>query len=139
MAIDYTKTAALAQRLITENGRTIHLVKPSEVPIDPSKPWLGSTSSESLLTVPAVMALPNQVRIFGLSGLGLSGTLEGLPFEATKGLVQLSELVYIIYQGDNDIREYTHVRDGGVDHTIIATQELKPGNKIILGFLGVRR
>lgn len=140
MAVDYTKMAALAKRLITENGRTVQLVRPNETATDPAKPWLGSVAgTPTLVSVPAVQLLPNQVRIFGLSALGLAGTLEGTPNEAAKGLVQLSELVYIVYPEGNDLRVFTHVRDGGVDYTIEATQELRPGNAIVLGFIGVRR
>jgi len=132
MAIDYNKLAAKAQQLITDSGRTVRLVKPGIVPVDPTKPWNGNIpTGEVTLEVPAVQLLPNAVRIFSLSALGDANEF--------RGLVTFSELVYIIFQGEENLEDYTIVRDGGVDFQIEATQALKPANKTLLGFIGVRR
>jgi len=141
MAIDYTKLALTAQRLITDAGRTVTLVKPVKTLTDMVKPWNGSPApdastgdaddDEIRLQVPGVQVLPSAVRIFGLAALG----------DATefRGLVTFSELIYIVFAGEEDLSTYTLVRDGGVDYQIEATQELKPGNKTLLGYIGVRR
>ena len=129
MAIDYNKLAVLAERLVTEAGRTVTLVRVSETPADVAAPWNGVTGVETTLVVPAVQLLPNSVRVFGLSALGEAGKLDGL--------VSVSELVYIIFAGENDLKQYTLVRDGQ-DYGIMATQSLKPANTTLLGFIGVR-
>lgn len=131
---DYVKLAAKAQTLITNAGRTITLVRPNETPADPTQPWNGppaAPAGETTLDLPGVQLLPNAVRIFGLSALGDANEF--------RGLVTYAELVYVVFQGEADLSEYTFVRDGGVDYQIEATQELKPADTTLLGFIGVRR
>lgn len=131
---DYVKLAAKAQALVTQSGRTITLVKPATTPADPAQPWNGPTDpavGEITLDVPGVQLLPNAVRIFGLSALGDANEF--------RGLVTYSELVYVIFQGEENLEDYTLVRDGGVDFQIEATQALKPADVTLLGFIGVRR
>ena len=131
MAVNYAKLALTAKRLISENGRTIQLIRPSEIAVDPEAPWNGGTSTEISFDVPAVQLLPNAVRIFGLSALGEAGMMQGL--------VSVAELVYVVFQEELDLKQFTFVRDGGIDFTIEAVQMLKPANTTILGFIGVRR
>lgn len=132
MAIDYNKMSAIAKKLITESGRTILLIKPPNIKTDPNKPWLGSSSSsETAISVPAIQVLPNAVRIFGLSALGDASEL--------RELLSNVELVYVIYQQEINLHQFTFVRDFGVDYHIVATQALKPANTTLLGFIGVRR
>lgn len=134
MAIDYVKLAAKAQTLITQSGRTVTLVKPATAPADPTQPWNGPTDpavGEITLEVPGVQLLPNAVRIFGLAALGDANEF--------RGLITYSELVYIVFQGEENLESYTFVRDDGVDFQIEATQALKPANTTLLGFIGVRR
>lgn len=131
MAVNYAKLALTAKRLISENGRTVQLVRPSETPADVNAPWNGSLNIETTYDVPAVQLLPNAVRVFGLSALGEAGMLQGL--------VSVAELVYVVFQEELDLKQFTFVRDGGVDFTIEAIQMLKPANTTILGFIGVRR
>jgi len=130
--VDYVKLAATAERLVTKNGRTVTLVRTGEVPVDVDKPWLGNVAAgETTLVVPAVQLLPNAVRIFGLSALGEASRLSEL--------ISNSEIVYILFQGEVDLKPFTFVRDGGIDYQIEATQSLKPANTTVLGFVGVRR
>lgn len=131
MAVDYDKMALVAERLVTENGRTISLIRQGETPTDTAKPWNGSSGVETVVDVPGIQLLPNAVRVFGLSALGDAGKLDGL--------ISISELVYVIFQGEEDLKQFTFVRDGGVDYQIEATQALKPANKTLLGFVVVRR
>ncbi|MAD98777.1 MAG: hypothetical protein Unbinned200contig1000_15 [Prokaryotic dsDNA virus sp.] len=131
MAIDYAKLAATAQRLITDAGRTITLVRPTESPADPTQPWNGPSGGETTLDVPGVQLLPNSVRIFGLSALGDANEF--------RGLVTYSELVYVVFPGENDLSQFTFVRDNGIDFQIEATQELKPKDVTLVGYIGVRR
>ncbi len=134
MAIDYNKLALKAQKLVTDAGRTVTLVRPNETPADASQPWNGppaAPAGETTLDVPGIQLLPNAVRVFGLSALGDAKEFQGL--------ITFSELVYVVFQGEVDLATYTLVRDGGVDYQIEATQALKPANTTLLGFIGVRR
>jgi len=132
MAINYTKLATKAQQLITESGRTVALIRKNETPIDVTKPWNGSLSTpDTELIVPAVQVMPNAVRVFGLSALGDASRLDGL--------ISLSELVYIVFAGENDLHQYSQVLDEGVYYNIEATQSLRPAQITLVGFIGVRR
>lgn len=131
---DYVKLAATAQRLVTESGRTIQLVKPATELANADEPWNGPTDQtvgETVISVPGIQLLPNAVRIFGLAALGDANEF--------RGLITYSELVYVVFQGEENLEDYTIVRDSGVDFQIEATQALKPANTTLLGFIGVRR
>lgn len=138
---DYDKLAKKAEKLVTNAGRTVTLVKPVKTLTNPSQPWNGPAApnpgsgnpddDEIKLPVPGVQLLPNSVRIFGLLALGDANKFEGL--------VTYSELVYIIFAGEENLESYTFVRDDGIDYAINATQQLKPANTTLLGFVGVRR
>lgn len=132
MAINYAKLAAKAQQLVTQSGRTVSLIRKNETPIDNAKPWNGSHAApETALVVPAIQLLPNAVRIFGLAALGDANRLDGL--------ISLSEYVYIVFAGENDLHQYTQVLDEGVYFNIEATQSLRPAEITLLGYIGVRR
>lgn len=129
--MDYQKMAEKAKSLVTKNGRLVSLIQKSQISLDPSKPWKGNVTQEAELQVPGIQLLPNSVRIFDLSALGDASDL--------RGLVSISELVYIVFQGENDLRQYSVVRDNGVDYGITTTQALKPAGVTLLGYIGVRR
>lgn len=129
--VDYTKLAATATRLITKNGRLVTFVRPTETPVDTDKPWDGPEAGETLLELPVVAVPPNTVRQFGLTALG-----EGTEFQ---DLIAFSEQVLICNPEDNDLRQFTFVREGAVEWGIIGLQVLKPANTRLLAFVGVRR
>ena len=134
--VDYNRLAQTAARLVKNNGRSITFVKLSEVAADTARPWKGPPSSgagaaETTLALNGVFVPPNTVRQFGLTALG-----EGTEF---KDLVAFSEQIIITAQGENDLREYTSVVDGGDRWGIIGLQVLKPGPTTLLAFVGVRR
>lgn len=137
MTFDYERQRKISERLIKSRGREITLVRPSEEKANSDRPWKGPKvppdpdGNAFRLTVPGIQLLPNQVRIFGLSALGESGKLDGL--------IQISELIFIVFQGENDLRQFTFVEDGGVNFHIQTTQSLKPADVTLLGFIGVRR
>lgn len=136
MTYDYTKVRNTAERLVNRFGRRVTLVRPTEVKENTNRPWKGPSTDadenpEFTFEVPCIQLLPNQVRIFGLAALGESQMLDGL--------ISMSEYVYVVFQGETDLRQFTFVRDGGVDYQIEATQALRPANITLLGYIGVRR
>lgn len=129
--VDYTKLAATAERLITENGREITFVRKNQTPLDANKPWNGPNATETTLALYAVFAPPNTVRQFGLTALG-----DGTEF---MDLLSFSEKIAIVYPSTNDLRQYKIIRDGGIDWNMIGLQVLEPGPTKVLAFVGVRR
>lgn len=130
--VDYNRLAQTAARLVKNNGRSISFVKLNETPANSSRPWKGPASGgETTLALNGVFVPPNTVRQFGLTALG-----EGTEFQ---DLVTFSEQIIITAQGENDLREFTSVVDGGDRWGIIGLQVLKPGPTTLLAFVGVRR
>lgn len=128
----FERLAQMAQRLIKNNGRSITLVRFGDTPTDPNRPWKGrNPSSDAHLSMIGVFVPPNTVRQFGLMALG-----EGTEWI---DLVTKSQQIIIVSQGEHDISEYAQVIDGQERWGVIATQELRPGDLNLLGFIGVRR
>jgi hypothetical protein len=137
---DYPKLLATVKRLIEKNGRVITLSRKDETPIDVNKPWRGSLPESDALALPAVtyetfgvFVPPNTVRQFGLTALG-----EGTEF---KDLLAMTEQI-IICPGlpvDDEIRQYTTVKDRGQDWGVLSYQVLRPGDIPVLSFILVRR
>ena len=130
---NYIRARNKAQELITRFGRQITLVRPTQIKQNPDRPWKGpdQTVPPQILVIPGIQLLPNQVRVFQLSALGEASMLEGA--------ILVSELVYIVFQGETDIRDFSFVEDNGVKYHINATQALKPADITLLGYIGVRR
>jgi hypothetical protein len=132
MAINYETIANTARRLITENGRTIELVRLATQTELSSMPWgQNASGGETYTEVPAIQVLPNAVRVFGLSALGDAGKLDQM--------FSVVELVYVIFAEELDLKSFTKVRDGNSIYQIEATQSLKPADTTLLGFIGVRK
>lgn len=131
MAIDYARMVKTIERLIKANGRLVDFVRQSEIAADPAKPWKGPTTTEVTSEKPIVAVPPNTVRQFGLTALG-----EGTEFI---DLITMSEQVLIVFPGIDDLRQYSTVRDTGVNWGIIGIQVLRPGTTQLLAFVGVRR
>ena len=130
--VDYTRLATTAARLIKNNGRSITFVRLNETPANSDRPWKGPASGgETTLALNGVFVPPNTVRQFGLTALG-----EGTEL---RDLVAFSEQIIITAQGDNDLRQFTSVIDGGVRWGVIGLQVLQPGDTRLLAFVGVRR
>ncbi len=134
MAINYTKLAATAKRLIEANGRKLIMLRPSEVAADTAKPWDGPApaTADTEFAISGVFVPPNTVRQFGLTALGTG-------HDFLEDLIQTSEQMCITFPGETDLAQFTHMKDGTVDWNVIGIQVLKPGNVTLLAFIGVKR
>lgn len=54
--MNYPRLAAVAKRLIAQNGRIVSLIKKSETPSDTTKPWRGTTNSPTTISASAVFS-----------------------------------------------------------------------------------
>jgi hypothetical protein len=129
--VDYVKVAATAKRLIEANGRQVTFNRLTQTPGDPAKPWNGNTGALTPLDLYGVFVPPNQVRIFGLSALGLASDI--------RELVEVSEQIGIIYPEGNDLRDYESITDGSPRWTVTGVQQLRPAETYLLAYVGVRR
>lgn len=129
--VDLAPIIATAQRLITENGRSVTLVQLDKDPPDTDKPWAGPTDPravpEATLTLDAVFVEPS------------SATRLGLSSDASE-LVKRSTQILIVSPGASaDLTIYTEVTDGSIIWKITTVEVLKPGSSVALGFIGVKR
>lgn len=139
---DYAELIGVAQDLLAEFGRAVKLLGyTGQTPTDTNKPWKSPTGAPDELELDAAFVPPNTVRQFGLTALG-----EGTDFS---DLVAKSEQIAIVSPGAQvDLRNYTVLIDIRQINTwtvhqnrwgIIGLQVLRPGDDVVLGFLGVRR
>ncbi len=129
--VDFAPLIATAQRLISENGRSVTLVEFDSAPADGSKPWKGAADPRAVpdaeLTLDAVFVNPG-----GATSLGLS--LE------TSDFIKRSEQIMIISPGASvDLTEFEEVLDDAVTWKIQGMEILKPGAEVVVAFIGVRR
>lgn len=130
--VDFLALITVAQRLISENGRAISLLGFNETPADVNRPYEGPSDTtdtpSNQLDLNAVFVLPGQAGL----GLGLDSVVQDL--------LKRSEQVAMVSPGATaDLKIYQQITDGSDQWTINEVHELKPGNELVLGFLGVRQ
>ena len=129
--VDYPALIATAQRLITENGRSVTFVEFDTTLDDSDKPWRGPAdpraTPESTLTVDAVFVEPLSVEQLGSS-------------TRIKDLLARSDKIMIVSPGANvDLTIFQEVVDGSESWKIQGVETLQPGSEIILNYVGVSR
>jgi len=124
MALNYTRLATTAERLIEENGRSVTLLKGGEVVSDPAKPWRDdSTTGDLSLTV--------------------IGAIVNYDYDEIDGdLIKRGDKRLLIAQNSvsaNEIETFDRVLDGGVDWKIQDTKVWEPGDTRIFYDLQLRK
>lgn len=128
MAINYTRAVALANRLISANGRSVTVQQLSAVAADPTKPWLGTgTPTVSATSVVSAVFVP----LSSAQDLGKSLVDEALLKDA--------EQVLLVAANGTDLTTFHMILDGSVRWKITGVRELKPGPTVILYAFGVAR
>ncbi len=112
MSKDYTKSALLANKLITKFGQTVNIVRNEDADADPSKPWEGQDDSETLYPAKGVLLQLGKNDIAMLP--------EGTAVE-TASLMYLDAVVLTVEPVVGDI-----VRTSTEDWTIAKLSPLKP-------------
>lgn len=136
MAVDYAKAAALALRLINENGRAITLVKLGQTPGDVNKPWRSNTTNR---TVPEA-----EEAAFGVfvppSGSGLGFMSEDSELVKTSEQILLVAAAGVVGYKVEDFNEVIDPEDAvNTRWRITGVELLKPGSTRILYAIGVKR
>ena len=131
----YDEMAEFAEELISESGRTIQIIKFSETPNDTAQPWDGPTtprtSPEATVTTFATFVHPTSDSLLG------KGTI-------SDDLKKRSEQICLISPGistfTDDLATFTEIiDDDGTRWNIQGIETLRPGSKILLYFIGVKR
>jgi hypothetical protein len=129
-AFDYSRPLATAQRLVARFGRLVALQGVSAGPADANNPLAGpAPAPDPISGIPAAFVEP-----VGLRSLGLSAQLQALFKNSTQiaivapvsGTPDFLDMKFLI-DSDNSIWK------------INAIETLKPGETIVLYFIGVAR
>jgi len=123
MALDYTALAAVATRLIGENGRAITLRRESRTPDDPAKPWGPSD------TTAAVAGSADGVQAIAVTGVFLD--LERTDRQLTQAELKQSR---VLIGPDPDIPEEMGpdwvVDDGDRRFEVVSSKPINPGDTL---------
>ena len=126
--MDYARAVALAQRLITKNGRAITVQQLGSIPADVTKPWKGAAN-------PTVVNSVETVGVF----VPHAGSEDLGKFLVDEELLKRVEQVVLIAGGGTDLTTYQQVLDEGSVWKIDWIRGLKPGSVTVLYAVGVKR
>ena len=121
MAKDYSALQAKAQSLITKFGRTVVLVKESRTATDASAPWLGTSTSDTEVSVSAVY-----VPISGDSPATVSEMV------GSAGLTRRADSFLVGAVSGHDLRTFQKVQDGSRVWRITHVNVVRPGETVLL-------
>jgi hypothetical protein len=127
----YDSMVATAQEMMSEFGREVLLTREDLMPTDASKPWKGTSGVPVTQPIMAIVIPPAAVRIWGLAALGDANKFEDLLIKSQKLL--------IMCPGTIDITQFSSVTDEGKEYGVTAFQILKPGDTVILAYVGISR
>ncbi len=130
MAINYTKLAGTALRLVKANGRAVMFIRLNDTPADSDEPWKAAATPRNpaeIETPTFALAVPPS----GVSKLGFK--IESDDF------VKRSEQILIVAPASVDLDNYTEVVDGAIRWQVTGMEKLKPATTTLLYFVGVKR
>lgn len=122
---------AVAQELITENGRSVTLIAFDSTEQNAAQPWNGPADPRAVpdatLAVDAVFVDPSSAR-----SLGVSRPVEDL-------VKRYSAIMMISPGAQVDLSQYQEVLDGTNRSRVESIESLRPGGTTFIHFLGVVR
>lgn len=136
MAINYARLQTIANKLITENGRSITLIKQNRTAADPAKPWRGAADlplETAGTPVTAVFVALADSKTLGQFSFAQEGTIHKADSD------QFFVSGKAIVDAGIDLTEYDTIQDGTEVWRITSVDELKPGSTVLLYYLNVSR
>lgn len=131
MAVDYANFRAIAERLITENGRALTVVRKDQGnPVDPGKPWRASTGAADITLVIT----------------GVFTDFEQDDFDGTvvrrgdkRVLAAASEVETVAGASFDELEDFDYILDAGDRWDIVKVDVIQPGADRILYDIQVRK
>jgi len=132
--VGYTELAADAKTLIEGTGRSVTFNRFDQSPANASKPWEGPAdpigTPDATATIYGTFVPPTDGRLLGLGGVD-------------EDLLKRSEQICIVAPGTTsppfDLLTANQVVDGTTKWKVTFTQTLKPGDVVLLYFIGVAK
>ena len=130
MALDYANLKAIADTLISENGRSMSLVKKDLThPANVAKPWRANLTTDQItITVTGVFAEFTE-----------EDQPPSLDRKSTRTVLVSATSVEALAPADVNIEDYHTLLDGGVEFRIVKAEPLEPGDTRILYILEVEK
>jgi hypothetical protein len=119
---DYSRLLTKADALITRFGKTITLVKMSENPTDPAKPWLGTADTENVLSATAVVLNDAETDDHPVSSVP----------DGRKAAAGMRMLISPVAAGAEDLQTYDFANVDGRLRRITRSEQLDPGGMNLL-------
>jgi hypothetical protein len=125
--VDFARMAAVAQRLIEANGRTVTIVKHGKNPQDTDQPWRGSSEYP-------VATVTGSAAFVAASDLGHRVRDDQNVKRADK-----VALFAAVNDGGHALEEFDVIEDGESVWHIVGAQVLQPGSTRLLYLFEVQR
>jgi hypothetical protein len=129
--VDYVSLRATADRLITENGRDLTLIKAGTTAADPTEPWrTDTTAGETRIIVKGVFVEFENEQVDG--SLIMRGDKMGLvAAEDVEDTTSSSE--------SDEVETFDRLLDGTVDWKIVNVEAIEPGPSNVYYEIQVRK
>ena len=137
--VDFTRSAALAKRLVEKHGRSVTLYKENRDPSDPALPWQGNVETPHLSEGGAqfpILACFVPVRGAGLGTVFANREAE-LAINCDQVCLVASDSIPAGYTFE-DVENADKVRDGDRVWSIVIREHLRPATKSVLFALGLK-
>lgn len=133
MAINYTKAARTALRLLTANGRPVQLVKLSTTPIDDNMPWRGAQENlDTKITATAAFVDPVSEKDLGSAEM-LTNVGNDTSVKHGFQIAFIAATENLDANGDPvDLSQYNRLIDGGLVYRMTEIHTLSPGGSPLM-------
>lgn len=127
--------AALAQKLITKDGRTVQVKTTTRTPVNPAEPWGADNESDSLASGPGVFLDPDAATTAQELLIQLS---QGLTAQERTDVTGESTNVWLAaLDFPNGVKDTDTLVDGTTEWEIVSVKKIQPGPTIIAYLLEV--
>jgi len=132
-AEEYEEMALFAREEIDTGGRTVDIIEFGKTPKTVGKEWEGPLSSrdnpDKKVTTKAIFVNPSSLVQLGLMTI-------------SDDLVIKSQQILQVAPGNDitdDLEDFSEVIDGDTEWKIVGVQKLRPADRTLLYFIGVKR
>lgn len=128
--IDYESLALVVRQLLADNGRVVTLNQLNNVPANPAQPWRNVSTdvrtAVATLEVSAVFVEPSSLDTLGKD------------YVSPEFLKRIEQLAFV--STDTRLDDFDEMVDfDGTRWNIVEMTELRPGQKSMLYFIGVKK
>lgn len=137
---DFTRSAALAKRLIEKNGRAVTLVKSNRTPANVNQPWRGPSTAAPPASAQGGDEIDAIAVFVPTSGSGLGRrTVDDPERPHIRNATDIALVASDSLGAGADLSVFDFLRDGSKLWKITGVQELRPSSTSVLWEVGLSR